>query len=249
MIRINSPGGVVAPTQELHTALRRVREAGKPVVASLGAVAASGGYYVAVAADRIYANPGTLTGSIGVIMQLANLESLFKKVGVDWVVVKAGQFKDIGNIARPMTPEERRVLQVAARRRPRPVHRGRRRGAQAGPGRGHDDRRWADLLGRPGPGQPHGRRTGRPGGRDRRSGHPGGAPDAAQDPHAQTALLDRRSCSAMPWASRDSARCPGWAPSGRSCPASRPRSISWTDLGVPASSKCLPKLTLFTSPC
>jgi protease-4 len=112
VIRINSPGGVVAPTQELHTALQRLREAGKPVVASLGSVAASGGYYVAVAADRIYASPGTLTGSIGVIMQLASLESLFKKVGVDWVVVKAGQFKDIGNIARPMTPEERRVLQA-----------------------------------------------------------------------------------------------------------------------------------------
>jgi protease-4 len=112
VIRINSPGGVVAPTQELHTALRRLREAGKPVVASLGAVAASGGYYVAVAADRIYASPGTLTGSIGVIMQLANLESLFKKVGVDWVVVKAGQFKDLGSIGRPMSSEERRVLQT-----------------------------------------------------------------------------------------------------------------------------------------
>jgi protease-4 len=75
-------------------------------------VAASGGYYVAVAADRIYANPGTLTGSIGVIMQMANLENLFKKVGVDYVVVKAGQFKDLGNVARPMTAEERRVLQA-----------------------------------------------------------------------------------------------------------------------------------------
>ncbi len=112
VIRINSPGGVVAPTQELHTALRRLREAGKPVVASLGAVAASGGYYVAVAADRIYANPGTLTGSIGVIMQLANVHDLLKKVGVDYVVVKAGQYKDIGSFARPMTPEERRVLQT-----------------------------------------------------------------------------------------------------------------------------------------
>ncbi|PYM33017.1 MAG: signal peptide peptidase SppA [Candidatus Rokuibacteriota bacterium] len=111
-VRINSPGGVVAPTQELHTALRRLREAGKPVVASLGAVAASGGYYVAVAADRIYANPGTLTGSIGVIMQLANVHDLLKKVGVDYVVVKAGQYKDIGSFARPMTPEERRVLQT-----------------------------------------------------------------------------------------------------------------------------------------
>lgn len=111
VVRINSPGGVVAPTQEVHQAIRRLREAGKPVVASLGAVAASGGYYVAVAADQIYANPGTLTGSIGVIMQMANLEHLMKKVGVDYVVVKAGQFKDMGNVARPMTGEERRVLQ------------------------------------------------------------------------------------------------------------------------------------------
>jgi protease IV len=87
VLRINSPGGVV------------------------GAVAASGGYYVAVAADKIYANPGTLTGSIGVIFQLANLDGLMKKVGVDYVVVKAGQYKDIGNISRAMTPEERRVLQ------------------------------------------------------------------------------------------------------------------------------------------
>ena len=111
VIRINSPGGVVAPTQELHDALKRVRAAGKPVVASLGSVAASGGYYAAVAADRIYASPGSLTGSIGVIMQLANLEALMKKVGVDYVVVKAGQFKDVGNFSRAMTPEERRVLQ------------------------------------------------------------------------------------------------------------------------------------------
>ncbi len=91
VIRINSPGGVVGPTQEVYDAIRRLREAGKPVVASLGAVAASGG---------------------GVIMQLANLDSLMKKVGVEYVVVKAGAFKDIGNIARPMTPEERRVLQT-----------------------------------------------------------------------------------------------------------------------------------------
>lgn len=112
VMRINSPGGVVAPTQELHDAVIRLREAGKPVVASLGAVAASGGYYVAVACDQIYANAGTLTGSIGVIMQLPNLEQLMRKVGVDYVVVKAGQYKDIGNIARAMTPEERRVMQA-----------------------------------------------------------------------------------------------------------------------------------------
>jgi len=111
VLRINSPGGVVAPTQEIATAVRRLREAKKPVVASLGSVAASGCYYVAVAADRIYASPGTLTGSIGVVMQLANVEGLLKKVGVEYVVVKAGAYKDVGNFARPMTPEERRILQ------------------------------------------------------------------------------------------------------------------------------------------
>ena len=112
VLRVNSPGGVVGPTQELHQALMRVREAGKPVVASLGSVAASGGYYAAVAADRILANPGTLTGSIGVIMQMANVENLFKKVGVDYVVVKAGAYKDLGSFSRPMTADERRVVQL-----------------------------------------------------------------------------------------------------------------------------------------
>lgn len=112
VLRINSPGGVVAPTQEIFTAVRRLREAKKPVVASLGSVAASGGYYVAVAADRIFASPGTLTGSIGVVMQLANVEGLLKKVGVEYVVIKAGAYKDVGNFARAMTPEERRILQA-----------------------------------------------------------------------------------------------------------------------------------------
>jgi len=93
-------------------AVRRLREAKKPVVASLGSVAASGGYYVAVSADRIFASPGTLTGSIGVVMQLANVEGLLKKVGVEYVVVKAGAYKDVGNFARAMTPEERRILQA-----------------------------------------------------------------------------------------------------------------------------------------
>jgi protease-4 len=112
VLRINSPGGVVAPTQEIVTAVQRVREAKKPVVASLGSVAASGGYYVAASADRIFASPGTLTGSIGVVMQLANVEGLLKKVGVEYVVVKAGAYKDVGNFARAMTPEERRILQA-----------------------------------------------------------------------------------------------------------------------------------------
>src|SRR5215831_9097385 len=112
VVRINSPGGLVGPTQEIFSAVQRVRAAGKPVVASLGAVAASGGYYVAVAANRILASPGTLTGSIGVVMQFANVEGLLKKVGVEYVVVKAGAFKDLGSFARTMKPEERQVLQA-----------------------------------------------------------------------------------------------------------------------------------------
>ncbi len=112
VLRINSPGGIVAPTQEIFSAVQRVRKSGKPVIASLGAVAASGGYYIATACDRIYANPGTLTGSIGVIMQMANLEGLFKKVGVEYVVIKSGAFKDVGNFSRQMTPEERKILQT-----------------------------------------------------------------------------------------------------------------------------------------
>jgi protease-4 len=112
VVRVNSPGGVVAPTQEIYSAILRLRKSGKPVVASLGSVAASGGYYVATAADLIYASPGTLTGSIGVIMQVANVEGLLKKVGVEFVVIKAGHYKDIGNFARGMTPEERRILQA-----------------------------------------------------------------------------------------------------------------------------------------
>jgi len=112
VVRINSPGGLVGPTQEIFSAIQRVRAAGKPVVASLGAVAASGGYYVAVGANRIFASPGTLTGSIGVVMQFANVEGLLKKVGVEYVVVKAGAFKDLGSFARAMKPEERQVLQA-----------------------------------------------------------------------------------------------------------------------------------------
>ena len=112
VLRINSPGGVVGPTQEIFSAVERVRAVGKPVVASLGGVAASGGYYVAIAATRIFASPGTLTGSIGVIMQLANVEGLLKKVGMEYVVIKAGSYKDIGSFARAMKPEERQVLQA-----------------------------------------------------------------------------------------------------------------------------------------
>src|SRR5262245_10405125 len=112
VVRIQSPGGVVGPTQEIHDAIQRVRAQGKPVVASMGSVAASGGYYLAAAANRIVANPGTLTGSIGVILQLAEIEGLLRKVGVRYEVIKSGRFKDAGSFARPMTPEERTVLQA-----------------------------------------------------------------------------------------------------------------------------------------
>jgi protease-4 len=111
VLRIQTPGGVVAPTQEIYEAVKRLRAGGKPVVASLGAIAASGGYYLAAAADRIVANPGTLTGSIGVLIQLADVEGLLRKVGVRVEVVKAGRYKDLGNLGRQMTAEERAILQ------------------------------------------------------------------------------------------------------------------------------------------
>src|SRR5262245_2807943 len=97
VVRIQSPGGVVGPTQEIYTAIGRVREQGKPVVASMGSVAASGGYYLAAAADRIVANPGTLTGSIGVIMQLAEVQEPPKRGGDNYETIKERRYKDIGS--------------------------------------------------------------------------------------------------------------------------------------------------------
>jgi len=112
VLRIDSPGGGVVPSQEIHDAVKRVREKHhKFVVASMGTVAASGGYYIAAATDRIVANPGTLTGSIGVIMEMANVEGLMKKIGVESVVVKSGEHKDIGSPFRAMNAEDRRILQ------------------------------------------------------------------------------------------------------------------------------------------
>lgn len=112
VVRIDSPGGGVAPSQEIYNAVKRVRnEQNKTVVASMGTVAASGGYYIAVATDRILANPGTLTGSIGVIMQMANFQDLLEKIGVKSVVIKTGKFKDLGSPFRPMVEEERQLLE------------------------------------------------------------------------------------------------------------------------------------------
>ncbi|HEU4335110.1 MAG TPA: signal peptide peptidase SppA [Candidatus Eisenbacteria bacterium] len=111
VVRLDSPGGGVAASQEIYDAVRRIRDGGKPVIASMGGVAASGAYYVACAADSIVANPGTLTGSIGVIMSFPNTEELFRKVGLRFETIKTGKFKDVGSMWRPMTDEERALLQ------------------------------------------------------------------------------------------------------------------------------------------
>jgi protease IV len=110
LVRIESPGGGVGPSQEIYQELRHTIEK-KPVVASMGGIAASGGYYVAAASNYIVANPGTLTGSIGVIVHFGNLEGLFGKVGYEMITVKSGRFKDIGNPSRKMTPEEEAIMQ------------------------------------------------------------------------------------------------------------------------------------------
>ncbi|MEK6742060.1 MAG: signal peptide peptidase SppA [Nitrospirota bacterium] len=112
LIRIDSPGGGVVASQEIFNAVLNARKQGnKKVVISMGSVAASGGYYIAAAGDRIVANPGTLTGSIGVKMEFANLEKLLEKIGVRGMVVKAGEYKDMGSPFREMTEQEKRLLQ------------------------------------------------------------------------------------------------------------------------------------------
>lgn len=112
VLSINSPGGSVGSVQELHALLERIRkEHKKPVVAQLGDVAASGGYYLAVACDKIVAHPGTLVGSIGVIFNTMNVEGLMAKLGVKQSPIKSGKMKDIGSMSRPMTEEERALLQ------------------------------------------------------------------------------------------------------------------------------------------
>ncbi|MDR2733303.1 MAG: signal peptide peptidase SppA [Spirochaetota bacterium] len=110
VLRINSPGGSVAATQEIYNAVKRFRESGKPVVVSMGDVAASGGYYVACAASSIFANPGSITGSIGVIMSAPNLSGLYDWAHIEWNVIKSGRFKDIMSPFRAMTEEERKLL-------------------------------------------------------------------------------------------------------------------------------------------
>lgn len=111
VLRIESPGGTVASAQEIYNAVRRIRKDGKPVVVSMGDVAASGGYYVACGADTIMANPGTTTGSIGVVAEFPSVEGLLEKIGVQIHVIKSGDLKDTGSPFRPMTDQDRAYLQ------------------------------------------------------------------------------------------------------------------------------------------
>jgi protease-4 len=113
ILRIDSPGGGVAASQEIYDGILKFKDSGKYVIASMGAIAASGGYYIACAADTIMANPGSLTGSIGVIFSFPTFEKLMKTVGIELEVFKAGDLKDLGNYSREATPEERRMMQAA----------------------------------------------------------------------------------------------------------------------------------------
>ncbi|MDY0376128.1 MAG: signal peptide peptidase SppA [Desulfobacterium sp.] len=113
VLRIDSPGGGVGPSQEIYREIIKAKEV-KKVIASLGSVAASGGYYAASAADAIVANPGTITGSIGVIMEYANFQKIMEKIGLTPVVIKSGEFKDMGSPVREITPKEMEILQGVA---------------------------------------------------------------------------------------------------------------------------------------
>jgi protease-4 len=110
VIRIDSPGGGVGPSQEIYEEIIKLRET-KKVVVSMGSVAASGGYYIACAAHKIFANPGTITGSIGVIIEFANFEELLNKIGLKNIVIKSGEYKDILSPTRQLTENERKLLQ------------------------------------------------------------------------------------------------------------------------------------------
>lgn len=111
VIRINSPGGTVGASQEIYNAIKRIRAKGIKVVVSMGDVAASGGVYTAVAGDKIFSNPGTITGSIGVIIKTSVIKDLYQKIGVDHQVIKSGPYKDILSNIKYLTDEEKQLLQ------------------------------------------------------------------------------------------------------------------------------------------
>ena len=107
IVRVDSPGGAVTPSMEIYDYILNL---GKPVYAAMGSVAASGGYLISLGADSIYAEPSTITGSIGVIMNLVNTQELMDKIGVKSVVLKSGAYKDAGSPARQMTEQDKKVL-------------------------------------------------------------------------------------------------------------------------------------------
>ncbi len=111
VLRVDSPGGGVAPSQEIYEEIVKIKEK-KKVVVSMGSVAASGGYYISAPADLIVANPGTLTGSIGVIMEIPNVSELMEKIGVKTQVVKSGRHKDMASVFKTLSPEEKEILQT-----------------------------------------------------------------------------------------------------------------------------------------
>ena len=111
VLRIDSPGGAVAPAQEIYNEIMKLKADHKTVYASMGTVAASGGYYIACAANYVLANPGTLTGSIAAVMAFSNIEELTNKIGVKPVIIKSGKYKDVGSPLRAMNQEERKLLQ------------------------------------------------------------------------------------------------------------------------------------------
>jgi len=114
IVRVDSPGGSVGPSQEIYREIQKTTDQ-KKVIVSMGSVAASGGYYLSVGADGIVANPGTITGSIGVIMGYTNFEELMRKIGLSAVVIKSGPFKDTGSPTRPMSDDEKELLQEVTR--------------------------------------------------------------------------------------------------------------------------------------
>lgn len=111
VLRVNSPGGTVGASQEIYREIKKCQEEGIKVVASLGDLAASGGLYIAIGADKIVSNPGTVTGSIGVIIKSSVLKDLYKKIGIDSEVVKSGEFKDILSQTKYLSKGEKEILQ------------------------------------------------------------------------------------------------------------------------------------------
>src|ERR1043166_4129184 len=112
LFRVDSPGGGVVASQEIYEEVKKTRDKGKPVIVSMGSLAASGGYYVSCAANRIVANPGTLTGSIGVISQFMRFDPLLTKIGIEENTIKSGRYKDSGSPFRKMTREDKSYFQA-----------------------------------------------------------------------------------------------------------------------------------------